>query len=71
MPHLNYLEDIIIKGMRGQLEFIVILALIIIAIVAIVVSSRIAVTDSDLPEIVGIGEEVKLIKDSIVRSISS
>ncbi|MCK5017712.1 MAG: hypothetical protein KAS32_11675, partial [Candidatus Peribacteraceae bacterium] len=57
--------------MKAQMEFIVILAMIIIAIVVIMVSSNLAVTDSDNPLITGIGEEKKTVKDSVLNSISS
>ncbi|MCK5022834.1 MAG: hypothetical protein KAS04_01540, partial [Candidatus Aenigmarchaeota archaeon] len=59
----NYMSS----GKKGQMEFIVIISLIIIAIVAIVIASRSAVITP--PDTSGIPEEGKTIKDSVINLI--
>ena len=55
--------------MKGQLEFIVIFAMIIIAIVVILVTSSNFVAQGDRPIVTGLEQEKKLIIDSVLNSI--
>lgn len=55
--------------MRGQAEFVVVLAFIVIAVVVILVYSGGLVAERDRPIVTGLGEEKKLIKDSVLNSI--
>ncbi len=55
--------------MKGQVEFIAVFAFIVIAVVVILVSFGGFVAEEDRPIVTGLGEEKKLIKDSILNSI--
>ncbi|MEM7825128.1 MAG: hypothetical protein QXO27_04110 [Candidatus Aenigmatarchaeota archaeon] len=54
---------------KGQVEFIVIVALIIIAIVAVILASRQAIVPS--PVTPGLPEEAKTVKDAVVNLINA
>jgi len=57
------------KAMKAQVEFIVIFALIAVAAVVILVSSRLFVIGDTNPAITGIEQEKKLVSDSILNAI--
>jgi hypothetical protein len=57
------------KMIKAQVEFVVIFSLIVIALIVIITSSRLIVVDNTNPQIIGLGEEKKLIVDSVLNSI--
>lgn len=57
------------KAMKAQVEFVVIFALIAVAIIVVIVSSRLFVVGGVNPAIIGTEQEKKLISDSVTTAI--